>query len=107
MSHIPPLFGNLNLSYNFKKFEIQILNNFNAEKIIELFGQGNTDNPLEASPMGYPGWWVVNTKFGYQYREFLNLSIGFYNLLDIHYKTFASGISAPGKSLMVSAKLSF
>ena len=107
MSHIPPLFGNLNLSYNLKKFEIQILNNFNAEKIIELFGQGNTDNPLEASPMGYPAWWVVNTKFGYQYREFLNLSIGFYNLLDIHYKTFASGISAPGKSLMVSAKLSF
>ena len=107
MSHIPPLFGKLNLNYTFKKLEFQILNNFNAEKINKLFGQGNTDNPLEASPMGYPSWWVINTQVGYHYRESLNLSLGLYNLLDIHYKTFASGISAPGRSLMVSAKLSF
>ena len=107
MSHIPPLFGKLNLNYTFKKIEFQILNNFNAEKINKLFGQGNTDNPLEASPMGYPRWWVINTQVGYQYRESLNLSLGLYNLLDIHYKTFASGISAPGRSLMASAKLSF
>lgn len=107
MSHIPPLFGKLNLNYTFKKLEFQILNNFNAEKINKLFGQGNTDNPLEASPMGYPSWWVINTQVGYQCRESLNLSLGLYNLLDIHYKTFASGISAPGRSLMASAKLSF
>ena len=107
MSHIPPLFGKLNLNYTFKKIEFQILNNFNTEKINKLFGQGNTDNPLEASPMGYPSWWVINTQVGYQYRESLNLSLGLYNLLDIHYKTFASGISAPGRSLMASAKLSF
>ncbi|PDH48248.1 MAG: hypothetical protein CND37_04070, partial [Bacteroidetes bacterium MED-G20] len=103
MSHIPPLFGKLNLNYIFKKFEFQILNNFNAEKSNKLFGQGNTDNPLEASPMGYPSWWVINTQVGYQYKESLKLSLGLYNLLDVHYKTFASGISAPGRSLMVSA----
>ena len=57
--------------------------------------------------MGYPSWWIINTQVGYQYRESLNLSLGVYNLLDIHYKTFASGISAPGRSLMASAKLSF
>lgn len=107
MSHIPPLFGKLNLNYSFKKFEFQILNNFNAEKINKLFGPGNTDNPLEASPMGYPSWWVINTIVGYHYRESLNLSLGLYNLLDVHYKTFASGVSAPGRSVMVSAKLSF
>ena len=107
MSHIPPLFGKLNLNYTFKKFEFHILSNFNAEKTNELFGQGNTDNPLEASPTGYPSWWVINTKIGYQYRESLKLSLGLNNLLDVHYKTFASGISAPGRSLMISAKLSF
>ena len=107
MSHIPPLFGKLNLNYTFKKMEFQILNNFNAEKINKLFGQGNTDNPLEASPMGYPSWWVINTQVGYQYRESLNMCLGLYNLFDVHYKTFASGISAPGRSIIVSAKLSF
>ena len=95
------------MNYTFKKLEFQILNNFNAEKINKLFGPGNIDNPLEASPMGYPSWWVINTQVGYQYREFISLSLGLYNLMDIHYKTFASGISAPGRSIMFSVKLSF
>ena len=107
MNHIPPLFGKLNLNYNFKKLEFQILNNFSAQKINKLFGPGNTDNPLEASPMGYPSWWVINFQVGYQFRKFVSLSLGLYNLLDIHYKTFASGISAPGRSIMFSVKLSF
>ena len=107
LSHIPPLFGKLNLNYTLKKFEFHILNNFNTEKTNKLFGQGNTDNPLEASTTGYPSWWVINTKIGYQYRESLNLYFGLYNLLDVHYRTFASGISAPGRSLMVSVKLFF
>ena len=47
---------------------------FSQEKINKLFGQGNTDNPLEASPMGYPSWWVINTQVGYQYKESLKLS---------------------------------
>ena len=95
------------MNYTFKKIEFQILNNFNAEKINKLFGQGNIDNPQEASPMGYPSWWVINTQVGYQYRESLKICLGLYNLFDVHYKTFASGISAPGRSIMVSAKLSF
>ena len=40
MSHIPPLFGKLNLNYTFKKLEFQILNNFNAEKINKYLDQG-------------------------------------------------------------------
>ena len=40
MSHIPPLFGKLNLNYTFKKLEFQILNNFNAKKIKNYLDQG-------------------------------------------------------------------
>ena len=107
MGHIPPLFGKLNFKYLFKKFEFSLFSLFNGDKKIKDFGEGNIDNLSEASPDGYPRWWVINTQLGYQYRESLNLSLGLYNLLDVHFKTFASGISAPGRSLMVSAKLSF
>ena len=107
MSHIPPVFGKINFKYSFKKFDFQILNVFNTNKTLESFGDGNTDNPAEATQKGYPRWWIVNTKATYYWKKLIILNMGVYNLFDIHYKTFASGISAPGRSLMISAKLAF
>jgi hemoglobin/transferrin/lactoferrin receptor protein len=107
MSHIPPVFGKINFKYSFKKFDLHILNVFNSNKTLESFGDGNTDNPAEATKEGYPKWWIVNTKATYYFKKLIILNMGVYNLFDIHYKTFSSGISAPGRSLMISAKLAF
>lgn len=107
MSHIPPVFGKINFKYSFKKFDLHILNVFNSNKTLESFGDGNTDNPAEATKEGYPKWWIVNTKATYYLKKLIILNVGVYNLFDIHYKTFSSGISAPGRSLMISAKLTF
>ena len=107
MSHIPPVFGKINFKYSFKKFDLHILNVFNSNKTLESFGDGNTDNPAEATKQGYPKWWIVNTKATYYWKKLIILNMGVYNLFDIHYKTFSSGISAPGRSLMISAKLAF
>jgi hemoglobin/transferrin/lactoferrin receptor protein len=107
MSHIPPVFGKINFKYSFKKFDLHILNVFNSNKTLESFGDGNTDNPAEATKEGYPKWWIVNTKATYYWKKLIILNMGVYNLFDIHYKTFSSGISAPGRSLMISAKLAF
>ena len=107
MSHIPPVFGKINFKYSFKKFDLHILNVFNSNKTLESFGDGNTDNPAEATKEGYPKWWIFNTKATYYFKKLIILNMGVYNLFDIHYKTFSSGISAPGRSLMISAKLTF
>ena len=107
MSHIPPVFGKINFKYSFKKFDLHILNVFNSNKTLESFGDGNTDNPAEATKEGYPKWWIFNTKATYYFKKLIILNMGVYNLFDIHYKTFSSGISAPGRSLMISAKLAF
>ena len=107
MSHIPPVFGKINFKYSFKKVDLHILNVFNSNKTLESFGDGNTDNQAEATKEGYPKWWIVNTKATYYLKKLIILNMGVYNLFDIHYKTFSSGISAPGRSLMISAKLTF
>ena len=107
MGHIPPLFGKCNFSYVIKKSEYSLTCIFNDAKKIEDFGEGNVDNLNEATLMGYPSWVIFNSQFSYNLNQFIKFNIGLYNILDIHYKTFSSGISAPGRSLMASFKLSF
>ena len=105
LGHIPPLFGRVNLKYNFKEWDFSLRTLFNNIKKLQYFGSGNVDNQLEATSIGYPSWWVLDAQIGYSYSENSKLNIGVFNILDIHYKTFASGISSPGRSLMLSLKL--
>ena len=82
-----------------------LVSSFNNNKKLQDFGSGNVDNQDEATSIGYPSWWILDSQIGYIYSEKARLNIGVYNILDIHYKTFASGISSPGRSLMLSLKL--
>ena len=105
LGHIPPLFGRFNLKYQLVHWDFSLVSSFNNNKKLQDFGSGNVDNQDEATSIGYPSWCVLDGQIGYIYSEKARLNIGVYNILDIHYKTFASGISAPGRSLMLSLKL--
>ena len=105
--HIPPLTGKISLNYNNKNWKFSTFSFFNGNKQRNSFGQGNVDNPNEAIEFGYPKWWTLNFKIDHFINENLKIVLGCYNLLDIHYKTFASGISSPGRSFLVSFKLSY
>ena len=56
---------------------------------------------------GLPSWHVLNFNVQYKVSEKIKLNIGVENILDVHYKTFGSGISAPGRSLICSAQYVF
>jgi hemoglobin/transferrin/lactoferrin receptor protein len=105
--HIPPLIGNFSIRFSQNNWNYSIFTVFNSYKKIEDFGQGNVDNPNEATLLGFPDWWTLNGKVSYQLNKKLRIMVGCYNVLDFHYKTFASGISSPGRSFMVSFKLSY
>ncbi|MGB0443759.1 MAG: TonB-dependent receptor, partial [Flavobacteriaceae bacterium] len=52
---------------------------------------------------GTPAWHRWDLQFSYPLSNAMQLSGGIFNLWDTHYREFASGISAPGRS----AKLVF
>ena len=105
LGHIPPIFGKINFSYSLKKFEYSVVTLFNGNKELKDFGSGNVDNQEEATAVGYPSWWVIDAQLNYKHNDNIVFNIRGCNLLDIHYKTFGSGISSPGRSLMFSVKL--
>jgi hemoglobin/transferrin/lactoferrin receptor protein len=43
----------------------------------------------------------------YQWNKQLIIRLGLDNIFDVHYRTFASGISAPGRNLKAGLNIEF
>ena len=105
VGHIPPITGNFFITLTEDEFTFSVFSLFNGVKNRNDFGPGNVDNPFEATDSGYPSWYTLNARISSTINSKLNLAIHLNNVFDVHYKTFASGISAPGRNLGVTLKL--
>ena len=105
--HIPPFYGKTSLNYKLKRLKFSVYTRFNGKKDWRDFNVLN-DNPDEAVyGYGSPAWAILNiSAFMYLYKA-LKIQVAAENLLDAHYKTFASGISSPGRNLMASVYFNF
>ena len=101
LSHIPPLFGRVAIGYKQRYWEPEISFIFNGSKELDEYGDAGTDNLVEATEDGTPAWHVLNLSLRYK-RNMYQVQVGLNNLFDTHYKTFASGISQPGRSVSIS-----
>jgi len=107
LDHIPPLYGMTSLKLELNRFTGEFYSRYNAWKHIEDYSPGGEDNQTYATADGMPGWYTLNLRAGYQFNRFLNLQCSLENMLDKHYRNFASGISAPGRNLMVTLRAGF
>ena len=106
LSHIPPVFGSTGFSWSYEKFNIDGVLRYNLKKPIEDFGD-STDNPEQATPEGSLAWHTYNLYMSYPYFKWLNLSIGVENIMNIHYRPFSSGVSAPGRNFIITLSGNF
>ena len=52
-----------------------------------------------------PSWYTLNIKATYFFNEHTSLNAGVENITDQLYRTFGSGISAPGRNFSLSLKV--
>ena len=111
ISHISPTFGRLSLNKQFKSdkesWAIEAFALFNSAKDLDQYGPGSTDNPQEALSTGTPAWWTLNLESHFEISDNMHAQIGLSNLLDVHYKSFSSGISAPGRGVYFAVHANF
>ncbi|MBS9767968.1 MAG: TonB-dependent receptor [Flavobacteriaceae bacterium] len=114
LSSIPPFYGRLELGYTNDIFDIIAYWKFNARKKIEdtnlLEGIDNIEQtPLLSSSnyYGAPAWNTFNIRAKYEVSDELSLFFLAENLLDTHYKEFASSISAGGFNASLAMLLEF
>ena len=56
---------------------------------------------------GSPSWITHNFSLNYDYNYFIKFNISIDNIFDIHYRTYSSGISAPGRNINLGLNFKF
>ncbi|WP_341839340.1 TonB-dependent receptor [Chitinophaga caseinilytica] len=107
MDHIPPVFGKAGVQFGWKQLETEGYVLFNGWKKSKDYNPNGEDNLVYATPEGTPSWTTLNLSARYPVLPWLKVQAGLENLLDIHYRVFASGISSPGRNVVLKLQASF
>ena len=106
LAHIPPIYGQLGFKYDMPKVGLRADYRFNCSKPIEEYG-GSADNPEFATPIGALAWQTFNLYGEYKLMRAITFSLGVENILDQHYRQFASGVNAAGRNIIISVRGQF
>ena len=107
LDHIPPLYGKSQISWVKNEHNLGLFVFYNAWKKAEEYSPNGSDNLDEATIDGTPSWWTLNFSYSVNISTNLVAQLNVENILDAHYKTFSSGISAPGRNIILSLKTEF
>ena len=112
---ISPLFGSLLLTFKKEAWHASLRFQFSDSKSPENYSLGGEDG-LKETPLlsensmlysGTPSWNDLSLLTQYKLKENISFRLGLDNIFDVHYRTFASGISAPGRNIKIGLNLSF
>ena len=104
LRHTTPVFGMASLFYNQNKFKSEFYVRFNGKRKFEDLPPSERSKPHLYSSDGSLAWYTMNLRLQYQINDFLGLNGAIENILDHHYRTYSSGISAPGRNFVISLK---
>jgi hemoglobin/transferrin/lactoferrin receptor protein len=107
LDHISPVYGNFGLRYESKRWFMDFSFLFNGKKDISDYYLNGEDNEQYAPLGGMPAWYTLNLKTSFLLNKHLTLQAGIENIMDIQYRTFASGINAPGRNIYGTVRFGF
>ena len=107
LGHIPPVYGRARFMYRADRVRSSFEVVYNGWKKIDDYSPSGEDNETEATEFGTPEWFILNARISYQFSRYLQLNLGLENIMDIHYRPFSSGVSAPGRNLILSLRTQF
>ena len=107
LDHIPPLMASARVYYKNRKTSLGLTADFNGWKRLKDYYLNGEDNEQYATADGMPAWLVFGIRGSYDLTSSFKASVGIGNILDTQYRTFASGINAPGRNLWASLRYVF
>ena len=107
-----PSFGNFHLVYNKKKWEIDAYLDVNdGFSFNELAPSEQTKTFIYATNSNgepfLPSWYTLNLRSQVNVFENMKLNLSLENITDQRYRTYSSGISAPGINFVGSVQYDF
>ncbi len=112
LRHAPPLYGTTNITLEKGKLKMLLGINYNAEISYNnlaaserdkayLYATDSNGNPYS------PGWWTLNFKGSYAFSPKFFTTFGIDNIMDYRYRTYSSGITAPGRNFNIAFRYAF
>lgn len=109
--HVVPNFGNTHVVWQKDKFQIDAFLEYNNELSFDqlapseqskdfIYALDNNGNPYA------PSWYTLNLRSQYRFSNSTTITAALENITDQRYLTYSSGITAPGRNLIVSLKYS-
>lgn len=106
LDHVSPDYGRAGIRYVSGDWQAEGFVLFNGWKRAKDYSPSGEDN-AQYSPGGKtPSWQTYNLRALWHASKYISASFAVENILDLHYRTFSSGISAPGRNIIVSLKVS-
>ena len=107
--HVAPNFGNTHLVWSSDRFKFDVFANYNdnlafnqlAPSEIQkdyIYALDENGNPFS------PSWYTINFRTQYQINKSTKISASLENITDQRYKTYSSGIAAPGRNFILSLR---
>jgi hemoglobin/transferrin/lactoferrin receptor protein len=107
LDHIPPMYGKTAISYSQSRLNVELYALYNGWKRIEDYNPSGEDNAQYATPEGTPSWITANIKATITILKHISIQVGVENLFDRNYRYFGSGISAPGRNVIIAFRSTF
>ncbi len=107
LRHAAPLFGNSNITFDRNKLKLRIGASYNGEISYEnlapserskayLYAKDANNNPYS------PGWWTLNFNGSYAFSSTFIATFGIENIMNYRYRSYSSGITAPGRNFILA-----
>lgn len=107
LAHIPPVNAKFEITYKKKNSNFKFYTIYNAKKSEKKYDLLGIDNLDEATVDGNPAWFTLNIEYLQNISENFVVKMGIHNIMDVHYKTFGSGLSASGRNVVLSIQNDF
>jgi hemoglobin/transferrin/lactoferrin receptor protein len=111
LRHAAPNFGNTHLVWHNSKFQIDAFADYNNELSFHQLAPSETEKDylyaLDSNGNPYaPSWYTFNLRTQYKITDAATIVASLENITDQRYRPYSSGLSAPGRNLIVSLKYS-
>jgi hemoglobin/transferrin/lactoferrin receptor protein len=111
LRHVAPIFGNTHLVWKRDKLKLDLFGEYNGQFDHEdlapseqgkayLYAIDQNGNPYS------PSWYTINFTGQYEISYNWLVTVSLENITDQRYRTYSSGIAAPGRNLILALKYS-
>jgi len=110
LRHVAPLFGSTHIIYEKSFIKTDVYALYNGSIPYDRLAPGERDKAYMYASDEYgnpwsPGWFTLNCKASFNIMNRVDLTAGIENILDLRYRPYSSGIAAPGRNFIFSARV--